>query len=279
MIRRILIPTDGSAYSRTSCEYGIYLSRLLEATVTGLFVLDLKILKGPLFNDIAGFVDFAPCEEFIPLLETGLSERADSILSDFQKHCRQAGIRTVTKKVSGLIDETIIIEGAHADLIILAQRGEHFSLTTTGLLGSTSEAVVRKSGTPVMITPLHFREIDNMAIAFDGRHPSIHALEFAVRLAEATRRPLAILIVADDAARTDRMKTLASSSVAAYDVAHTIVTRRGKEEQQILRFCEEGHADLIIMGAYGKSRFRELIVGSTTSYVIRKSTVPVILVR
>jgi nucleotide-binding universal stress UspA family protein len=33
------------------------------------------------------------------------------------------------------------------------------------------------------------------------------------------------------------------------------------------------------MGAYGHNRLRELILGSTTSSVIRKSTIPVLLTR
>ena len=130
-----------------------------------------------------------------------------------------------------------------------------------------------------MVTPLYFREINNLAIAFDGRHPSIQALEFSCRLAEKIHRPLAILIVRNDATDIGHLKAMASLSVSAYEVTHTIVTRKGKEEQEILRFCDEGHADLLIMGAYGKSRFRDLIVGSTTSFVMRKSTVPIILVR
>ena len=53
----------------------------------------------------------------------------------------------------------------------------------------------------------------------------------------------------------------------------------GNAESEILSHCEKAKASLIVMGAYGHTRIRELILGSTTSHVLRKATVPVLLVR
>ena len=53
----------------------------------------------------------------------------------------------------------------------------------------------------------------------------------------------------------------------------------GKEYKALLKFIREGTVELLVMGAYGHNRLRELLVGSTTSSVIRKSTIPVLLTR
>jgi nucleotide-binding universal stress UspA family protein len=53
----------------------------------------------------------------------------------------------------------------------------------------------------------------------------------------------------------------------------------GVPEKEILEFAGKTEADLIVMGAYGHTRIRELILGSTTSHVIRKASVPVLLIR
>ncbi|EKD21864.1 MAG: hypothetical protein ACD_87C00297G0003 [uncultured bacterium] len=50
-------------------------------------------------------------------------------------------------------------------------------------------------------------------------------------------------------------------------------------DKTLLRFIREGSAELLVMGAYGNNRLRELLVGSTTTTVIRKSTIPVLLTR
>jgi len=53
----------------------------------------------------------------------------------------------------------------------------------------------------------------------------------------------------------------------------------GNPEAEILQIRETVGADLIVMGAYGHTRIRELVVGSTTSHVMHKANVPVLLVR
>jgi nucleotide-binding universal stress UspA family protein len=62
-------------------------------------------------------------------------------------------------------------------------------------------------------------------------------------------------------------------------VDHTLLILKGKEDKEILKFTREGTVDLLAMGAYGHNRFREILLGSTTSAVIRKSTIPVLLTR
>jgi nucleotide-binding universal stress UspA family protein len=42
---------------------------------------------------------------------------------------------------------------------------------------------------------------------------------------------------------------------------------------------DEAHCDLLVMGAYGHSCIRSLIIGSTTTAMIRACKVPVVLVR
>ncbi len=53
----------------------------------------------------------------------------------------------------------------------------------------------------------------------------------------------------------------------------------GKEQDEIVKFIREGSVELMVMGAYGHNRLRELLLGSTTSHVIHKSPIPVLLIR
>ncbi|MBN1382388.1 MAG: universal stress protein, partial [Deltaproteobacteria bacterium] len=58
-----------------------------------------------------------------------------------------------------------------------------------------------------------------------------------------------------------------------------VIILSGKEDREILRFILDGSVELMVMGAYGHNRLRELILGSTTSMVIRKSPIPIWLTR
>jgi nucleotide-binding universal stress UspA family protein len=279
MIERILIATDGSAHSRTALDYGIYISRKLDVRLTGLYVMELQQLQAPVFSDISGSIGIPPSQEFLPVMEHTLEAKADAILESFRERCREAGLTPEVKKCLGLIDETIIEEGQQADWILLAQRGEHFHIDGGAILGTTAESVVRKSGKPVLVTPEAYRDIESMALAYDGSPPADKALNLAAELSEKAAWPLTVITVSSDPAVLDRVCKQAEALLDAWVIDWDMVQLGGKEDREILRFLREGSVELLVMGAYGHNRLRELLVGSTTSQVIRKSPVPVLLTR
>jgi len=280
MIKNILIPTDGSDFGKTSIAYGVYFARKLNAQLTGLHVVDIRLIRGPVFTDISGSIGLPPYQEFLPAIESGLDAKAEAILQDFRGQCEAAGVHPETKKVTGVIDETIIEEGRKScDWILLAQRGEHFHIDGGAILGSTAQSVVRRSGKPVLVTPEHFREIKSMAIAYDGSAPAHKALKLAAELSKQAAWPLSVVIITTDPSVLEKTSKKAEEFLASRKIDSTTLILPGKEDKELLKLILEGTVELLVMGAYGHNRLRELLVGSTTSSVIRKSTIPVLLTR
>jgi nucleotide-binding universal stress UspA family protein len=280
MIHNILIPTDGSDYGKTAIAYGIYLARKLDVRLTGIHVVDLRLLRGPICTDISGSAGFPPYQEILPAIESGLEAKADAILQDFRGQCEAAGLHPETMKVTGIIDETIIAEGRKCcDWILLAQRGEHFHLDGGAILGSTAQSVVRRSGKPVLVTPEHFREIESMAVAYDGSSPAHKALQLAAELSQRTAWPLSVIIITADQSAGEKISRRAEEFLTSFDIDGATLILPGREDKELIKFIREGAVELLVMGAYGHNRFREFLVGSTTSTVIRKSTIPVLLTR
>ena len=284
MIRKILIPTDGSANSLTAQDFGIYIARKLEATITGLYVIDVNLIQGPMLTDISGSVGMPPYEGFFDAIEKSLDEKADFILKEFQERCQKAGVKADVKKVIGRISSAIIEEAQSADLILMAKKGEHFHLKEGGLLGSVAEAVARNSGKPVLVTPENFVEIESMALAYDGSDSAAKALRLSLELSQQNVWPLTVIIINSDSKK-------AAALIAQVEEANqkdpdeppiadceTIILS-GKESEEIIKFIREGSIELMVMGAYGHNRLRELFLGSTTSQVVRKSPIPVLLIR
>jgi nucleotide-binding universal stress UspA family protein len=279
MIERILIPTDGSDHGKTALEYGIYIARRLGAKITGLHVVDIRLMQGPVFTDVSGSMGLPPYQEFLPSIQRGLDERAEGILKAFKTRCEEGGLQPQTIKSIGIIDEIIIEEGQQADLIVLARRGEHFHLTAGGILGSTAESVVRKSGKPVMVTPETFKEIESMGLAYDGSKPAEHALRLAAELSYAATWPLTIIMITEDHSVEANLISKVEDFLEPYKIDSETVVLTGKEDREIIKFIQEGSIELMVMGAFGHNRLREFILGSTTSHVISKSTIPVLLTR
>ncbi|MBN1614593.1 MAG: universal stress protein, partial [Deltaproteobacteria bacterium] len=144
---------------------------------------------------------------------------------------------------------------------------------------STAELVVRKAGKPVMVTPASFKEIESLALAYDGSPPAHNALKLAVELSGLARWPLTVVMIASDQDLAARLSEELDGFLEEAEIDHTTVVLQGREDVEILRFVQEGAVELLVMGAYGHNRLRELFLGSTTSSVIRKSEIPVLLTR
>jgi nucleotide-binding universal stress UspA family protein len=277
MIKKILIPTDGSANSLTALKYGIYIARKLDAAITGLYVLDVNLIQGPMLTDISGSVGMPPYDGFFDVIETSLNEKADFILKNFQKLCQESGINAEVKKTIGKISQIIIEESQGADLILMAKKGEHFHLKEGGLLGSVAEAVVRNSGKPVLITPETFLEIESMGLAYDGSDPAAKALKLSLELSGQASWPLTVVVISSDAQKSATLSTEIEDIVEAQSADCAVIILQGKEGEEIIKFIKEGSVELMVMGAYGHNRLRELLLGSTTSFVLRQSRIPVLL--
>ena len=59
----------------------------------------------------------------------------------------------------------------------------------------------------------------------------------------------------------------------------TTDTLVGMPEKVIAEQVAERHVELLLMGAYGHSRIRSLLIGSTTTEMLRACQIPVVLVR
>jgi nucleotide-binding universal stress UspA family protein len=276
-MKRILMPIDGSVSSDIALEYCIYIAQKLNTAIAGLHVLDINLLQGPMLTDISGAVGMSPYDGFFDAIETSLAEKADFILNNFRERCRKASVEADIKKVIGKIDETIIEEAQNTDFIVMARKGEHFHLKEGGLLGSVAQSVIRNSGKPVMITPEKFVEIESMGIAFDGSPSAIKALELSLKISQQAAWPLTAIIITEDAEKAAKLNLQVEETAELHETDCEVIIQPGKESDEIIKYIGEGAVELIVMGAYGHKRWREFLLGSTTSHIINKSPIPVLL--
>jgi nucleotide-binding universal stress UspA family protein len=62
-------------------------------------------------------------------------------------------------------------------------------------------------------------------------------------------------------------------------ITDDIIVERGNPVEQIIRHAEERSCDLIVMGTHGHGTLEDVMLGSTARRVIRRSKVPVLVVR
>jgi len=279
MIKSILVALDGSQHADSALEHALWLARRLRARIIGLHVLDIVSIEGSFLHDVSGSLGFEPYLDFSSKMREALQERGRVLLDAFTARCQNEGIAHDTVLPMGIVANEICDHARTADLVVVGHRGvnEQFS---TGLLGSTTESVTRKSPKPVLVTPLQFREITRPMLAYDGSQRASAALHAAAELTSALQLPLTVVHVArDDAGEGSRVLTEAQRYLESYEVAVTAKPLTGPPHQRIVDVLRDGRFDLLFIGAYGHSRIIEMVLGSTTEYVLRNSGAPVFLTR
>ena len=58
-----------------------------------------------------------------------------------------------------------------------------------------------------------------------------------------------------------------------------IIVQRGNPVEEIIKSAEECNCDLIVMGTHGQSTLEDVMLGSTARRVIRRSKIPVLVIR
>jgi hypothetical protein len=79
-----------------------------------------------------------------------------------------------------------------------------------------------------------------------------------------------LLIVQDSEEAAHQLAEMAVKYLSDYQIPNTLLFRRGDPVEQIIDCANEENADLVAMGAYGHSRIRELVLGSTTESILRQ---------
>jgi nucleotide-binding universal stress UspA family protein len=279
MIRNILVALDGSEHARTALRYALWLAERFHAQLFGLHVIDIVSVEGPFFQDISGALGFEPYFDVAGKVREALQERGQQLLEEFSSACHERHIPCEAQCVTGVIANEICEHARVADLVLLGHRGVNEKYST-GLLGGTIESVARKSPRPVFVSPLQFQAIRHPLLAYDGSQRASAALHSAAEFCATMDLPLTVLhIKAREGNDAEKPLDEARHYLSSYGVQPFFLSLTGYPHQQIVECVKERNHDLLFIGAYGHSRIIEMVLGSTTEYVLRNAPCPVFLSR
>ena len=206
------------------------------------------------------------------------AQRAEANFATARKAMPQANWRVVD---DGLADEGAVLarQARGTDLLVIGQStvGEEDSDRP----GSLTERVALAAGRPVLAVPFagRFPTVGERAlIAWNGSREAARAVADALPL---LHRAKAVTVLTID----DRGEAAeGQDDVLAWLGAHGIAAKPEHAVAQdisvgdlLLARLSDLDADLLVMGAYGHSRWRELVLGGATRSILSHMTVPVLL--
>ncbi len=281
----VVAAIDGSRFSEGVCDYAAWASLALSAPLTFVHVVDNH---SPVASEqnLSGNLHLGAREHLMEELSTLDEQRAKVnreqgrlMLEAAQARAVEDGVKDlVTRQLNGTLVETLVGLEKETRLVVVGKRGET-AHQASGHLGANLERVVREMHRPILMVPTTFKRPDKVLIAFDGSKTARKGVEMLARSPLFAGRECHVLIVGAETAENHSQLDWALDNLreAGHQAQGAI---RAGDVDEALQAYEQAHGiDLLVMGAYGHSRIRHLLVGSTTTAMLRASHIPVLILR
>lgn len=285
MIGQIVAGIDGSHFSLTAFQYALDLAERTRAEVKVVFSIDSRKTDLPIVYTASHF-DYGFERVYIPP-EPGLKEFYDRVKKDirtfaenFLKQCRSdaeaRGVVLTTILREGLPSGVLTEEARSGDLLVIGQKGENAHIDRA-IVGSTTEDVVRSSPRPVLVCPKDFRSPRRLLFSYDGSPAAESALQFCVNTLGGIWEDVVVLTVSEEMEESFPFDT-ELSYLSTHGIPYRFLVEEGKPVDIIPRVAAREKAEIIVIGAHGKHKIRDYLLGPTASHLIRRSEVPVLMV-
>lgn len=248
LFRDILVPVTGSEEGWQALEQAIPIAQREKADLHGLHILPRH----------------GPKEE----------ARAAAIRERFQQRCEEAGVSGHLAVLAGEVSEVIRQQALLTDLIVLSVM--HPPLRRLSALRSGLRTILRKAARPVLTVPGAVSRLDKALLAFDGSDNAREALFVAAYLAETWKTELLVLTVTDGGRIPASVQDEARTYLELHEIqAHYLIHEGAKTV--LPRLVGEHGVNLVIMGSYGGSTWRELFLDSAVNFMLREARCPLLI--
>lgn len=275
---------DGSAYSESVCHHAAWIAGKNKWKVKIYHVMGRR--DGVDKQDLSGAIRLGARTQLLEQLSELDAERAKlahehgrAILEDAKAIIGASGtIEVETRLRQGDLVETVTAKEENGDMIVLGKRGKAAGVATEHL-GSNLERIVRASHKPVFIANRAFKPIKKVLVAFDGGPSALKAVDYISRSPLFAEMTVSLVFAGKDTPEIRKSLDAAAATLRAGGFDAEIIIRSGEPEKVLAQITALDAHELLVMGAYGHSRVRTLIIGSTTTGMIRSCRVPVLIMR
>lgn len=284
-MNKVIACIDGAEQTASVCDYAAWSALRLDAPLEFLHVLERHPEKAPA-RDLSGSIGLGAQEDLLEQLSALDEQRSRlayehgrQLLQAARQRAAQAGVtRLDARQRHGTLEESLLEMQADTRLIVLGHHYRRESFEKIHL-DHHIERVIRAVQRPVLVASTDFRTPERFAIAFDGSPTGRKMVETVARSPMLRGLQCHLVMAGTDTPQTHDQSAWARTALMSADFEVTIAVINGEAESVLHGYVREHALDLLVMGAYGHSRIRQLVVGSTTTTMLRTSPVPVLILR
>jgi nucleotide-binding universal stress UspA family protein len=254
-----------------------------DAHVTGMcpFELLLPIDRG---YALSGYPDILGLQDFADQIDSRAGQKAERIEAMFREELRRTDVRGDWLVASGPAAQAVARRARTADLVVMGQPDPEQAMSQSAR--DLVEDTLMTCGRPLLIVPYagHFGVVGDIVLLgwINAREATRAAHDALMLLGAQTKVTVLSVQRADDTPQAgevpgaDIAEHLARHEIAV-TAARTFVDGGLSDADAILGYAADIGADLLVVGGYGHSRTREMILGGVTRSLLRHMTVPVLM--
>jgi nucleotide-binding universal stress UspA family protein len=274
--KNILLHLDHSSGCRNRLETAFELARRYDATITGLFVVPNYV--------VPSYVEAQISVDLITDVTEKAIARAKQTLADYQELASAADVNFEAHAMEGQVVPILREHSKYADLLLLGQdQPDDPDNTSYGL----ADALLFEGACACMVVP-HSGKVQapgkRVLVTWNASRESARALREAMPLLSGAETVVVLSTEPDDIdteiARghphaQELTRFLESHGIDS--VSSGISDTDMSPSDAIMGQAADMNADLIVMGAYGHTRLREIILGGVTRDLLKQTPVTLLL--
>ena len=272
MIRRVLVPLDGSEYSKSALQYAEFMAAPHRANLTGLVVLDIPGIEKSVGPTPLGGVYWA--EQLEKKKLEAAKARIETLLAAFRSFCDEKGLQCEEEQDQGSPSERIVEFSLYYDLVVVGQR-TFFEFESERHEGKLVYKVMDHGITPFLAVPEKFFPVKRVLLAYDGSLAAARTLQRISHLAGNGDFEFTLLTSHDKKEAADFLLNRAEEYLRAYGCKVTMKQWTDKHIIDAVREDFWENTDLFAVGAHSRKNLKDFFVGSLTKFLIERGEKPV----
>lgn len=285
MNNKVIGCIDGTETSATVCEYATWSALRMGAPLEFLHVLDRHQEVAPV-SDFSGNLAVGAQEDLLKQLaeldaqRSKVAQEHGRMLVDAARgRAAELGVKAPEgRQRHGTLVETLGESEESTRLIVLGRRHVGQGAADQPVQNHRLERVIRAIHKPILATAAHYKTPERFMIAFDGSPTGRKTVERVAASPLLVGLPCHIVSVGGGSTVRDA-QAWAEAELAAKGFDVTLASEDGEPEKVLATYAATNDIDLVVIGAYGHSRIRHLMIGSTTTNLLRSLPVPVLVLR
>ena len=275
-IKDILVLCDAGEANDYRVETAMSLAKVFDAHVTGVHLIPYPLI--PVYGGI-----YPPYTDFSAAVQMDKTEELTQHLKEvFEKVATRLEVPYHWKTMEGIDVDYVIDNARYADIVITPQGYSRYGEYEPQRI---NDYFTTHLGRPLLVIPdlkKVFGLPKNVVVAWNESREATRAVHDALPLLETAENIQVVAVSKNE--KEERRSMIVCDDLRNHlarhgvnvDVASPARSPKGVGET-IMESALETEADLIVMGAYGHSRFKQIILGGVTRHMLDHATIPVLL--